>query len=140
MTALEWSSALFTPSLGGIAMAIIHVLPLIAVLMTCLLSGPVRAQGPRATEEPAPSPRAEGGAKAARPARVVTVPGEAKVNINSADVKELMTLAGVGRKVAQRIVDYRDAHGPFKKPDDLRRVDGVTDALWEKNRARIAIR
>jgi competence protein ComEA len=71
---------------------------------------------------------------------VVTVPGEAKVNINSADVKELMTLAGVGRKVAQRIVDYRDAHGPFKKPDDLRRVDGVTDALWEKNRARIAIR
>ena len=60
-----------------------------------------------------------------------------KVNINTADVKELMTLTGVGRKVAEKIVEYRDNHGPFKKADELRKVDGVGNGLWEKNRERV---
>ncbi len=119
-------------------MAIVHVLSLTVVLVSVLMSWPARAQSTRHTEEPAT--RAEAPSKAARPARAVAVPSEARVNINSADVKELMTLAGVGRKVARSIVAYRDAHGPFKKPDDIRKVDGVTDALWEKNRARIGVR
>ena len=118
-------------------MAIVHALPLIVVLATFLLSWPARAQSTRPAPEP--RPRAEVAGKAARPARAAAVPGEASVNINSAGVKELMTLTGVGRKVAQRIVGYRDAHGPFKRPEDVRKVEGVTDALWERNRARIAI-
>jgi competence ComEA-like helix-hairpin-helix protein len=60
-----------------------------------------------------------------------------KVNINTAEVKELMTLTGVGRKVAEKIVEYRDTHGPFKKADELRKVDGVGNGLWEKNRDRV---
>ena len=60
-----------------------------------------------------------------------------KVNINKADVKELMTLTGVGRKVAEKIVEYRDNHGPFKKADELRKVDGVGNGVWEKNRERV---
>ena len=63
-----------------------------------------------------------------------------KVNINSADVKELMTLTGVGRKVAEKIVEYRDNHGPFKKADELRKVDGVGNGVWEKNRDRVVIK
>lgn len=62
---------------------------------------------------------------------------EAKVNINSAGVKELTTLAGIGPKVASRIVEYREAHGPFKKPEDVRRVEGVGPGIWERNRERI---
>jgi competence protein ComEA len=119
-------------------MAIVSALPLLVVLAMFSLSWPARAQSPRPPEETAP--RAETAGKAARPPRVVAAPGEARVNINSADVKALMTLSGVGRKVAQRIVAHRDAHGPFKKPEDIRKVDGVTDALWEQNRARIAVR
>ena len=79
-----------------------------------------------------------------RPARVRPASSPAsdkahtgKVNINHADVKELMTLAGVGRKVAEKIVEYRDTHGPFKKSDELRKVDGVGTGVWEKNRDRI---
>jgi len=68
-----------------------------------------------------------------------TVGGE-RVNINTASVKELMTLAGVGRRVAEKIVEYRDAHGPFKKPEDLRKVQGVGAGLFEKNRERIAVK
>src|SRR2546428_13683166 len=43
-------------------------------------------------------------------------PDAAPININTADVKELMKLEGVGRRVAEKIVEYRDTHGPFKKP------------------------
>ena len=65
---------------------------------------------------------------------------EAKVNINTADTKELMKLQGVGRSLAEKIVQYRDAHGLFKKAVDLRKVEGVGDALWEKNRERIVVK
>jgi len=63
-----------------------------------------------------------------------------KVNINNADVKQLMALSGVSRKIAERIVAYRDTHGPFKKPNELRKVDGVDDGVLDKNRGRIVVR
>jgi competence protein ComEA len=65
---------------------------------------------------------------------------ESKININTADVKELMKLQGVGRNLAEKIVQYRDAHGPFKKATDLRKVEGLGDALWEKNRQRVVVK
>jgi len=67
-------------------------------------------------------------------------PAAAAVNINTADVKELMKLEGVGRRVAEKIVEYRDTHGPFKKPEELRKVEGVGNGLWERNRTRIVIK
>lgn len=72
--------------------------------------------------------------------RVAATQADDKVNINTADVKELMTLDGVGRKVAERIVEYRDAHGPFKKPEELRKVEGIGGGLWERNRERIVVK
>jgi competence protein ComEA len=71
---------------------------------------------------------------------VTLAAADPKVNINTADVKELMKLSGVGRSLAEKIVQYREAHGPFKKATDLRKVDGVGDGLWEKNRARIVVK
>ena len=82
------------------------------------------------------------GPAAGVPSEQVTVAAavDAKVNINTADVKELMKLSGVGRSLAEKIVQYRDAHGPFKKATDLRKVEGVGDGLWEKNRERIVVK
>lgn len=62
------------------------------------------------------------------------------VNINTADVKELMKLEGVGRKVAEKIVEYREHHGHFQKPEELRKVEGIGSGLWERNRARIVVK
>lgn len=62
------------------------------------------------------------------------------VNINTADVKELMKLEGVGRKVAEKIVEYREHHGRFQKPEELRKVEGIGSGLWERNRARIVVK
>ena len=105
----------------------ITFIPLL-VLLVCVVAdaGPAPA---------APVPRT--GSVAGSIASAAT--GE-KVNINSASVKELMKLQGVGRSLAEKIVQYRDAHGLFKKAVDLRKVEGVGDALWEKNRERIVVK
>jgi competence protein ComEA len=65
---------------------------------------------------------------------------EDKVNINEASKADLMKLAGVGPGGAQKIIDYRDAHGPFKKAQDLEKVDGVGKAVIEKNAGRIVVK
>ena len=63
-----------------------------------------------------------------------------KININTASVKELQKLDGIGRGAAQRIVEYREANGPFKRGEDLRKVEGVGAATWERNRERIVVK
>lgn len=73
-------------------------------------------------------------------AGAVTAASVEKININTASVKDLQKLDGVGRGVAQRIVDYREANGPFKRGEDLRKVDGVGAATFERNRERIVVK
>jgi competence protein ComEA len=63
-----------------------------------------------------------------------------KININTASVKDLQKLEGVGPGVAQRIVEYREAHGPFKRGEDLRKVGGVGASMFERNRERIVVK
>ena len=65
---------------------------------------------------------------------------EGRVNINEASKAELMKLAGVGPGGAQKIIEYRDAHGPFKKAQDLEKVDGVGKGVLEKNAGRIVVK
>ena len=65
---------------------------------------------------------------------------EAKVNINEASKTELMKLAGVGPGGAQKIIEYREAHGPFKKAQDLEKVDGIGKGVIEKNAGRITVK
>ena len=50
--------------------------------------------------------------------------GSTPVNLNTATVTELQQLTGVGAKKAQKIVDYRTQHGPFKSVKDLTQVAG----------------
>jgi competence protein ComEA len=47
------------------------------------------------------------------------------VSLSSATVAQLDTLDGIGPTLAQRIVDYRQAHGGFSSIDQLRQVDGI---------------
>jgi len=59
--------------------------------------------------------------------------GNPQVNINTATVQELQLLPRVGASLAQRIVDFRAANGPFKAPEELARVKG----MGEKSFARL---
>lgn len=55
-----------------------------------------------------------------------------KININTADVAELTTLTGIGEKIADRIVSYRETVGPFKTITDLTKVKGVGEKTFAK--------
>ena len=54
-----------------------------------------------------------------------------KVHLNTATAEELETLPGVGAVTAQRIVEYRSAHG-FARIEDLMNVKGIGQAKFKK--------
>ena len=57
---------------------------------------------------------------------VATVQAQvASININQADAKALTQLKGVGVKIAERIVQYREKNGPFASADEIQRVGGI---------------
>ncbi len=51
--------------------------------------------------------------------------GQGLVNINTANVTQLTQLPGIGPAIAQKIIDYRTANGPFTSVDDLTKVPGI---------------
>jgi competence protein ComEA len=53
------------------------------------------------------------------------------VNINTADANQLELLPRIGEKGAERIIQYRTQHGPFKKTADLMQVKGVGAKTFE---------
>lgn len=62
------------------------------------------------------------------------------VNINRATAAELEALPGLGPTLAQRIVEDRQANGPYESVDQLLRVRGIGPALLEKLRPHVAVR
>jgi competence protein ComEA len=57
------------------------------------------------------------------------------VQLSIATVEQLDTLPGIGPVTAQKIVDYRTAHGPFHSVDDLDEVPGIGPARVEQLRS-----
>jgi competence protein ComEA len=55
---------------------------------------------------------------------------DALVNINTATSAELEMLPHIGPAMAQRIIDYREAHGPFERIEDLQEVDGIGETRY----------
>jgi competence ComEA-like helix-hairpin-helix protein len=49
-----------------------------------------------------------------------------RININTASIENLQTLPGIGPKLAARIIAHRQKHGPFKRPQDLIIVRGMS--------------
>lgn len=64
---------------------------------------------------------------------------QVKVNINTADVEELMTLERVGEAYAKRIVAYRKQYGSFKSAEDILMVKGIGPKILEVNTERIVV-
>ena len=48
-----------------------------------------------------------------------------KININTASKRLLMTLDGIGKKMAERIIEYRKENGDFETPEDIMKVSGI---------------
>jgi len=64
----------------------------------------------------------------------------AMVNLNTADAATLQKeLAGIGAAKANAIVAFREANGPFASVDELLEVQGIGQALVDRNRNRLAV-
>jgi competence protein ComEA len=61
-----------------------------------------------------------------------------RVNVNTATAAELAKLPGIGPSKAQAIVDFR-AKEPFGKPDDLRKVKGIGDKLFDSIKDQVTV-
>lgn len=61
------------------------------------------------------------------------------VNINEADLTELVQLKGIGETKAKAILAWREEHGPFKSVDELLAVNGIGEATLEDIRKQIRL-
>lgn len=98
----------------------------IATLLLATTASPVLSQTPK-SEAP---PKAVKTTAAKAPAAKATA--SSPVNINSAAVAQLQTLPGIGASTAQRIVDYRQKNGAFKKIEELMNVKGIGEKSFLK--------
>jgi competence protein ComEA len=69
----------------------------------------------------------------------VPTPDVSLININTAAVEELDQLPGIGPVLAQRIVDFREFHGPFASVDQLVEVSGISTAMVEELRPLVTV-
>jgi competence protein ComEA len=58
----------------------------------------------------------------------IPAPYNERVNINTATAPELEQLPGIGPALAQSLIEYRQANGPFQSIDDLINVPGIGPA------------
>lgn len=64
---------------------------------------------------------------------------DGKININTADAQQLQQLSGIGQTRAEAIIAYRHEHGAFGKTEDIMKVSGIKNALFEKIRDDITV-
>ncbi len=69
------------------------------------------------------------------PTPTVTFP----ININTATLQELDALPYIGQIRASEIIAYRQAHGPFKRIEDLLKVYGITQEVFDRIKGLVTV-
>lgn len=64
---------------------------------------------------------------------------DGKININTADKAQLMTLPGIGESKAAAIISYREKHGNFRSAEELMEINGIKEGVFQKIRDMITI-
>ena len=57
---------------------------------------------------------------------------DGRIDLNTADKQDLMTLPGIGESKAERILEYRQIHGRFSSTEELMNVSGIGSGVYEK--------
>lgn len=64
---------------------------------------------------------------------------DGKININTASKDELMTLPGIGEVKAEAIVRYRETEGSFQSVEDIKKIEGIKEGVFNKIKDQIKI-
>ncbi len=62
-----------------------------------------------------------------------------RININTASEAQLCEIPGVGATRAAAIISYRESHGAFEKPEDIMKVNGIKEGMYEKIKDSISV-
>lgn len=68
-----------------------------------------------------------------------TEDGTGKININTATEAQLCKIPGIGATRAAAIAAYRESHGAFQKPEDIMKVNGIKEGMYEKIKDSISV-
>jgi competence protein ComEA len=99
-------------------------------LLVVLAVVALAATGSAAEQKPAAPAKAATAAKAT---------ASSPVNLNTATQAQLETLPGIGAKAAERILEYRQKNGTFKKVEDLMNVKGIGEKAFLKLKPMITV-
>jgi competence protein ComEA len=72
-------------------------------------------------------------------AAAATAPSGERINVNTASAEELTALPGIGPSYAQRIIEYREKNGPFRKVEDLLNVRGIGEKTLERIKDKVTV-
>jgi competence protein ComEA len=72
-------------------------------------------------------------------ATTMSAPAGAPINLNTATVAQLETIPGIGKATAERILEYRQKNGGFKKVEDLMNVRGIGEKSFLKMKPLITV-
>lgn len=64
---------------------------------------------------------------------------KSKINLNTATKEELMTLSGIGEAKAEAIIRYRSEHGDFQSIEDIKKIEGIKDGIFNKVKDQITV-
>jgi competence protein ComEA len=62
------------------------------------------------------------------------------LNLNTATLKELDALPGVGPVLARRIVEFRDKKGGFRRIEELLAIPGVSEKKWQAIKEKVEVK
>lgn len=65
--------------------------------------------------------------------------GGSRININTASAADFQKLPRIGPQIAQRIIDFRTQNGPFKRVEELMKVKGIGEKLFDQIKDRVMV-
>jgi len=71
--------------------------------------------------------------------RTASLQRAGQINLNTANAAELEKLPGIGKVIAERIVAHREQYGPFRRPEHLMMVRGISDNKFRQLRSLVTV-